>query len=119
MGSMSNAAKNEQVDDVLSVLKHPERRWILKEIVTQSPTNLRRLAHHCAAEDVGGPFDDYRRAHISLQQMHLPMLHDAGAIHYDPDSEDITIEKRFAESLEAAIAELETIHRVISGEAKT
>lgn len=100
---MSNQAiQIQEVDDALSkgeifeVLQNERRRYTLQYLREQGgPVKLGDLVDHVAAKEYKCDSNDVssaqrKRVYTTLQQTHLPKLHDAGIVDYDSDSNVIT-----------------------------
>lgn len=108
---MDDFEPNPEVDEVFSALRHPWRRWVLSELTTDPPLDLKPLAQHFVSSDSHESETDYRRVYLSLLHIHLPKLQQSGLIQYDPETKQVHPGERYEDELDAAIEELESIRR--------
>lgn len=81
---------SHRLDTVFGMLQNERRRRVLEYLRDNETTTQSELAEHVAAIENGVPRGSLtstqrKRVYVSLYQSHLPKLHDAGAVEYDPD----------------------------------
>lgn len=78
-------------DDVYRLIGNSRRRAVINILLRENrPVTLSELARQTAElttdrEDVD-PGDVYKSVYVSLQQNHLPKLHERGVVEYDADA---------------------------------
>lgn len=84
-------------DDLFHLLKSSRRRRALRFLLAaeSEPVEMRTVAEAVAAEEYGKPVealhsDERQRVYITLYQLHLPQLDDAGVIDYNQSRGRIT-----------------------------
>lgn len=90
-------APGATTDDVFELLSNERRRYVIHELVTaggelpHSELVLRVAAglNDCEPDELND--DERRRVHISLHQMHIPALTDAGVIERDEETDVVRI----------------------------
>jgi hypothetical protein len=78
--------------EAFDLLENPRRRHLLRELSgTDGPIDAGRLATRVADREPGPVTPAVeRRVTVSLHQLHLPRLADAGVIGYDRDERTVT-----------------------------
>lgn len=106
---MTGYGTDSDRDAVLSAVRHPARRWVLQRLATRTRTDLATLADDAVTSDYRAMGDDYRRAYLSLQHVHLPALVDAGLIQFDSQAGEVGLLDAAPARLNSVIDDLETL----------
>lgn len=106
---MNTTGGRSTTDAVLAALRHPLRRWVVREVAECSPTDLDRLARRYVASN-GVAREDQRRVKLSLLHTHVPQLADAGILEHDARTGGVTLTTDAGAILDDAIEELESLH---------
>jgi len=80
--------------DVFDLLSNDRRRHSLAYLTEHDRTTVGDLADAIASAEVGGgvPSAAVRTAvYVSLRQNHLPRLAEAELVHFDPDTNEVTV----------------------------
>lgn len=106
---MANDTPPTDPDAVLTALRHPVRRWVLRTLTAGTRTNLATLADACITSDHTATGEDYRAMVLSFQHVHLPILVDAGLIQCDHQNGEIALHDASAARLNSVIEDLEQL----------
>jgi len=78
-------------DEIFEILRNKRRRYLLHYLKTyEAPVEIGDLATRIAAWECNEPVDavtsdERKRVYTTLQQTHLPKMHEARIVEYDPD----------------------------------
>lgn len=90
-------------NDVFDVLSNRRRRYALHYSKSHpGPVSLSELSRHVAAWEQGADpealaYEDRKSAHTSLSQFHLPKMHEAGLVEFDPEEGTVRLTETGAE----------------------
>ncbi|MFB6223007.1 MAG: hypothetical protein ABEH86_04960 [Haloarcula sp.] len=92
-GSEADAAEEDlSKGEIFDVLQNERRRYTLQYLrQTDGPAQLGDIAGHVAAQEYNCPNTEVtsaqrKRVYTTLQQSHLPRMHDSGIIEYDAET---------------------------------
>lgn len=92
-----------RTNDVFDVLSNRRRRYALHHLKHHpGPVSLAALSGQVAAwergvDPEGLMYEDRKSAHTSLSQFHLPKMHEAGVVEFDPEEGVVSLTEQGAE----------------------
>lgn len=108
-GSSGDPRDVLELDEVFTALGHPRRRYLLYTLVNeQDEEELSDIATKIVAWEMDKPLtevrdDERRRVHVSLYHSHVPKLADLGVLEYKEKEEEILVQARNAEQVQAVL----------------
>lgn len=100
-------------DAVFGAVSDPRRRWLLKELPTDTPVDVEELARRCVESGVegtgSGTATDRRRVYLAFLHVHIPKLEDSNLVEYDREDRTVRATESVPAAIDAAIEELERL----------
>ncbi|WP_425607440.1 DUF7344 domain-containing protein [Halomontanus rarus] len=83
----------EFTDQVIRALSEQRRRSTLRVLQQHQEATISKIAKEIAAKEDDGPNSDVRSdaVHIDLYHCHIPILAEAGLVHYTEDQDVVAI----------------------------
>lgn len=98
---MQHDAEHLDRSEIHDVLRNDRRRMVLEQLATAGGREtLRELSERIAereTDETPAPRDVRRSVYVSLQQTHLPKLHDLGIIDYDDSAQVVELDRNAEE----------------------